>query len=169
MHRWPVECRALILIVAGACGRTTELGHDFAHAADAAAGGSVPITDAQASSIQACTSAQQCYPDLDAATLNGGAAVCMTQFINGYCTHPCTTDADCCAIAGECPSGYPEVCAPFESTGETYCFISCEDSDASATHLPDSTTFCQDYSNRSFICRSTGGGSQNRKVCLPNG
>jgi hypothetical protein len=31
------------------------------------------------------------------------------------------------------------------------------------------SVYCQSYANRDFICRSTGGGAQNRKVCLPNG
>jgi hypothetical protein len=118
---------------------------------------------------QACTAAPQCYPGMDATTLRGGAAVCMTQFSNGYCTHYCATDADCCAIPGECPSGHPEVCGPFESTNEMYCFLSCETNDVTAAGFTDATLFCQTYANRDFICRSTGGGSLNRQICAPKG
>jgi hypothetical protein len=99
----------------------------------------------------------------------GGEAVCMPQFAQGYCTHHCSSDADCCAIAGECPLNYAEVCGPFESTGEMYCFLSCEDADVAAAGMSDATEFCHKYANSVFICRSTGGGSQNRKVCVPNG
>lgn len=116
-----------------------------------------------------CNSAAQCYAGIDSATLSGGVAVCMSQFPSGYCTHLCATDADCCAVPGECPSGYPEVCGPFESTGQMYCFLSCEANDLTAAGFTDSTLYCQTYANRDFICRSTGGGSQNRKVCVPNG
>ncbi len=164
----------MALAVACACGKNIELGHDFPYnAAGSAAGGSVQVTtntnDAQGTTGQTCTTAEQCYPGIDAATLKGGVAVCMTQFTNGYCTHLCATDADCCGISGECPSGYPEVCGPFESTNEMYCFLSCEANDVGAAGLSDGTTYCQSYANRDFICRSTGGGAQNRKVCLPNG
>ena len=78
-------------------------------------------------------------------------------------------DTDCCAIPGECPQAFAEVCAPFESTGMMECFLSCEDDAVTASGLADSTTFCQKYANAAFICRSTGGGSKNRKVCVPDG
>ncbi len=92
MCRWPMMCVGIALTVACACGRNIELGHDFGHnSADSAVGDSGqltrPISDAQTSTIQSCSSAQQCYPNLDASTLNGGGAVCLTQFPNGYCTH----------------------------------------------------------------------------------
>jgi len=88
---------------------------------------------------------------------------------NGYCTHHCAADADCCAVPGECHANVAEVCAPFESTGEMTCFLSCEDADLKAFGFTDSTAFCQQYANAAFICRSTGGGSKNRKVCVPGG
>jgi len=93
----------------------------------------------------------------------------MSQFTNGYCTHHCATDADCCAVPGECRSGYPEVCGPFESTGEMVCFLSCESPTVAAAGYNDDMLYCQTFANPDFICRSTGGGSQNRKVCVPNG
>jgi hypothetical protein len=45
------------------------------------------------------------------------------------------------------------------------CFLSCE-----ADDIPDDRDeqqYCQDEASRDFICRSSGGGSQNRKVCVP--
>ena len=96
-----------------------------------------------------------------------GAAACLTQVPNGYCTHACAADTDCCAVAGECPQAHAEVCAPFESTGAMDCFLSCEADLVSRAGFTDDTTFCQKYANAAFICRSTGGGSTNRKVCVP--
>jgi hypothetical protein len=31
----------------------------------------------------------------------------------------------------------------------------------------ESTSYCQHYADAAFGCRSTGGGSENRKVCVP--
>jgi hypothetical protein len=47
-----------------------------------------------------------------------------------------------------------------------YCFLSCDNvpGDAGVT---DADAFCHTYANAQFSCRSTGGGSQNRKVCVP--
>ena len=117
----------------------------------------------------ACSAANQCYPDLDAAALHG-KATCLTQLQNGYCTHTCTSDADCCAVPGECRTGFKEVCASFESTAQTYCFLSCDATDIAAVPnagTTDPTTYCQDWANPTFTCRSTGGGAQQRKFCGP--
>ena len=49
-------------------------------------------------------------------------------------------DADCCAVEGECDEEHDldYVCGPFESTGEKYCFISCEgEDDGRGQHLAD--------------------------------
>ena len=62
---------------------------------------------------------------------------------------------------------HPEVCAPFESTPDMYCFLSCEDADLQTANATDADTFCHTYAGPSFGCRSTGGGSKNRKVCMP--
>jgi hypothetical protein len=115
---------------------------------------------------QSCTSVAQCFPDTHDAALQGGPAVCLDNVTGGYCTHICTTDADCCAVPGECRTGYPQVCSPFESTNMKYCFLSCESvpGDAGVT---DANAFCGAYAHAGFGCRSTGGGSQNRKVCMP--
>lgn len=112
---------------------------------------------------QPCTAASDCYPDIDPTQLEG-EALCLDRVPGGYCTHLCTTDADCCAASGECPAGFPEVCAPFESTGQMMCFLSCE---KSALGDLDEATYCTENAGDAFGCRSTGGGSQNRKICSP--
>lgn len=119
---------------------------------------------------QACTSVAQCYAGLDASALQGGAAICLDRVTGGYCTHQCKTDADCCAVPGECKSGFRQVCAPFESTGQMMCFLSCEEGDLESAPdggVLDSEGYCRTYASAQIGCRSTGGGSKNRKVCLP--
>jgi hypothetical protein len=117
---------------------------------------------------QVCQVAADCYPGIDPASLQG-EPVCLDRVTDGYCTHHCTQDLDCCAVMGECPDHLAQVCAPFESSGDQNCFLSCEAADVSNAGFSDSTVFCQTKANPAFICRSTGGGSQNRKVCVPNG
>lgn len=115
---------------------------------------------------QACDTADACYPRVESGELVG-EAVCLDRVDGGYCTHHCQRDADCCAVEGECDGQHAEVCAPFESTGEMFCFLSCEDEAVSAANSTDADVFCQSYAGVSFRCRSTGGGSDNRKVCVP--
>jgi len=118
---------------------------------------------------QSCSQASQCYPGLDAGAL-GGQVTCLTQLQNGYCTQTCQSDASCCAVPGECIAGFNDVCASFESSGQMYCFLSCDASDIAAAPdagTTDPDTFCQRWANASFTCRSTGGGSANRKFCGP--
>jgi hypothetical protein len=115
---------------------------------------------------QSCASADQCYPGVKAGELQG-EAVCLDKVTGGYCTHYCEQDSDCCAATGECTGSHAEVCGPFESTGELYCFLSCEDADLEKTSLTDADQYCHAYAGAGFGCRSTGGGSQNRKVCVP--
>lgn len=115
---------------------------------------------------QSCASADQCYPGVKAGELLG-EAVCLDKVTGGYCTHSCTLDSDCCAAAGECAGAHAEVCAPFESTDGMYCFLSCEDAALEQTTLKDADQYCRTYAGAAFGCRSTGGGSDNRKVCMP--
>jgi hypothetical protein len=115
---------------------------------------------------QSCASADQCYSGVKAGELLGDA-VCLDKVTGGYCTHYCTQDSDCCAAAGECAGAHAEVCSPFESTDDMYCFLSCEDADLEKTTLTDADRYCHTYAGAAFGCRSTGGGSQNRKVCMP--
>jgi hypothetical protein len=107
-----------------------------------------------------CQTTDDCYFGIDQDLIEGDV-VCMDRVEDGYCTHYCDGDENCCSVAGECETDLPEVCAPFESTGESYCFISCEG-------VEDEGNFCQIYAHPEFLCRSTGGGSDNRKVCVPN-
>ena len=46
------------------------------------------------------------------------------------------------------------------------CFLSCEDIDIGDL---EADAYCDEYGGRGFICRSTGGGSANRRVCVPGG
>jgi hypothetical protein len=117
---------------------------------------------------QACTAPGQCYPNVEAGALQGEVQ-CLTRVQGGYCTHLCQTDADCCAVPGECSGAYKQVCSPFESTGQMMCFLSCEAADitASGAQTTDSNAYCNTYANQAFNCRSSGGGSANRKVCVP--
>lgn len=117
-----------------------------------------------------CTSPSQCYPGVADAGALKGTVLCLDRVPGGYCTHECTTDADCCAVEGECRTGFKQVCAPFESTGKMMCFLSCEGADVTAAPdagTTDTTEYCHRYANQAFGCRSTGGGAKNRKVCVP--
>ena len=107
----------------------------------------------------ACEVIDDCYPNLEPADLSGAPACLADRVTGGYCTHGCTQDSDCCAGEGECVEGLSYVCAPLESTGQKYCFVSCEGGAGDG--------YCQENAHESFGCRSTGGGNQNRKVCLP--
>jgi hypothetical protein len=115
---------------------------------------------------QSCQVAANCYPGIDPKTLKGDVQ-CLTKVPGGYCTHLCQTDQDCCAVQGECKTGRPQVCAPFESTGQMFCFLSCEGSEVSGAGYTDSNLYCQQNANAAFGCRSTGGGAANRKICSP--
>ncbi len=112
-----------------------------------------------------CTTAASCYPTLDGAALQG-QVTCLTQLQNGYCTHTCQSDINCCAAPGECPAGFTEVCAPLQSAPQTYCFLSCATVPANAG-TTDPNVFCQRWANPTFTCRSTGGGANNVKFCGP--
>ncbi len=111
----------------------------------------------------ACESPADCYPDVDPATLSGNVE-CLERVEDGYCTHFCQVDADCCAVEGECVSGIPQVCAPLESTGTMQCFLSCENDIIGDM---DASEYCEQYAHPVFGCRSSGGGPDNRRVCLP--
>lgn len=119
--------------------------------------------DSNENTGQSCDTASQCYPSVAHEELSG-AVICMDRVESGYCTHTCQTDADCCKVEGECKTGFPQVCAPFESTDAKYCFLSCEDEDVGEN---DPTEYCHANAHEAFGCRSTGGGNENRKVCVP--
>jgi hypothetical protein len=139
----------------------------LAAAAPVACGSDTPPPPPAEQTGQACMNEGQCYPGLDAATFMGGPAVCLPVTGGGYCTHKCTADTDCCAVPGECKTSFPQVCSPFESQPDKYCILSCEDAQVSDAGVADANTFCATYAHVGFTCRSSGGGSQNRKVCMP--
>ena len=114
---------------------------------------------------QSCAAPAECYPNVEAGALRGEVQ-CLTRVTGGYCTHLCQTDADCCAVPGECSGGRAQVCSPFESTGQMMCFLSCEGADTSAAGVPEGE-YCQRFAHPAFGCRSSGGGKANRKVCVP--
>jgi hypothetical protein len=123
---------------------------------------------------QSCAAASECYPDVPDGGGIKGTVMCLTQVSGGYCTHTCAADTDCCAVQGECRGGFPQVCSPFTSTGQQMCFLSCEDADIqraiASGQLPaggDASAYCQTFASAAFGCRSSGGGSKNRKVCVP--
>ncbi|MDX2056066.1 MAG: hypothetical protein SFV15_26935 [Polyangiaceae bacterium] len=93
--------------------------------------------------------------------------MCLDRVQGGYCTHTCQDDSECCSAAGECSTTHTEVCSPFESTGMNMCFLSCEKTDLDAAKVTDDQEYCQRFAGSSFICRSSGGGANNRKVCVP--
>ncbi len=163
LKQWLFWAGAILVMSAGACG------------SDDDGDGDSDDTDRPEQTGAACVTAADCYPDLDHEALQGEVR-CLDRVPDGYCTHLCETDADCCAADGECPDDLRQVCSPFESTGLMMCFLSCEEEDwstaggagASGQNV-DANEFCRDNAHSSFICRSSGGGNQNRKVCVPGG
>jgi hypothetical protein len=145
---------AVLVLLSSAC-------HDKG---DANSGGSDEGSPDQVGSV--CMSPDDCYPEIDHAMLQG-EVLCLDRVRAGYCTHECGADADCCAVDGECMSEFPEVCSPFESTGQMMCFLSCEAEHVDASGAPDEQSYCHDQVSYDFMCRSSGGGSNNRKVCVP--
>jgi hypothetical protein len=115
----------------------------------------------------ACEVPDDCYTDLsdDNRDAIPGEIECLENVEGGYCTHQCESDDDCCSVDGECD--HREVCSPFENESAIKrCFLACEDTDVGDQ---DATQYCQDFASDEFTCRSTGGGDQNRQVCLPGG
>lgn len=119
-----------------------------------------------------CEAADDCFDMVADGDLQGEAQ-CLDRVEGGYCTHTCTADEDCCAAEGECPDDENQVCSPFESTGQMLCFLSCEPEDLEAAQddweepPEDANDYCQRGAAYDFICRSSGGGADNRQVCVP--
>jgi hypothetical protein len=165
MERLPLGGLAVLVlgfVMTGACG------DDDAPpppAAVAGGGGSPEQTG------KPCETAEECYPNVVEPNTLQGEAYCMDRVRDGYCTHTCDTNEDCCAVPGECDTDLPQICAPFESTNDTWCFLSCEEADIrnpdGGPAPADDQEFCQRWASPDFICRSTGGGSGNRKICAP--
>ncbi len=113
-----------------------------------------------------CEAPTDCYPDVAEGAI-AGEVLCLDRVQDGYCTHQCEVDEDCCGADGECPEGLHQVCSPFESTDGKMCFVSCEGEDLDAAGEDDDSAYCQKFASPDFICRSSGGGSENRKICVP--
>lgn len=97
----------------------------------------------------ACDEPDECeVPD-------GAEAECLDKSGQGFCSWVCEDDGDC---ADDPDEDYDFVCASFESEPGLHCFPSCEDAGDSGTGCPPG-----------YGCRSTGGGSDNRKICFPEG
>jgi len=98
---------------------------------------------------ESCESADTCEVPEDQ------TAECVSDGGDGFCTWACTTNADC-----NSPDNYEWifVCAPFESAKGSHCFPQC----GGSTDPHDDSDCPPDYE-----CRSTGGGSENEKVCYP--
>lgn len=160
---FPIALVALVGLF-GACGSDDDDNNTGSSGSSGTGGGSPEQTGST------CEVASDCYPALDGGTLEG-EAMCLDRVQGGYCTHTCTSDDDCCAVDGECDTDLPQVCSPFESTGQNMCFLSCEKADMQpydgGTGWADDNEFCQREASSDFICRSSGGGSDNRKVCVP--
>jgi hypothetical protein len=119
----------------------------------------------------ACEVAADCYAELEGQSIVGDAE-CLDRVRGGYCTHTCDADTDCCAVDGECGESVTQLCSPFENSTVTRCFVSCEAEDLFAPPddpgaAVDEEEFCQRVASPDFICRSSGGGSDNRKICVP--
>ncbi|MFT5682083.1 MAG: hypothetical protein ACI8RZ_003001 [Myxococcota bacterium] len=91
-----------------------------------------------------------CTEPADCVVPEEATAVCLEKSDEGYCSWECAVDGDCAEDTGDSD----RICASFESDDAMYCFPSCEDDGESC---PDGLS-----------CRSTGGGSENRKVCFPD-
>jgi hypothetical protein len=121
-----------------------------------------------------CQMPSDCYTGLDVSEL-AGAVECIDKVEDGYCTHECETDEDCCAVEGECKTGFKQVCASFENSDVKYCFLSCEEEDlvpaaggmtgAGGAVAVDANEYCEREAHPRFLCRSTGGGAENRNAC----
>jgi hypothetical protein len=187
IHRSPLFslllASAAVAAVVIACGGSDagSPGTGTAAGVDGGARGSEPAG-------QTCTAPSQCYAGVTDAGADGGGisgtVTCLTKVTNGYCTHTCTQDSECCRAPGECLTGVAEVCSPLSNQPEQYCFLSCADADVQRAIAANGSAgyydggandagsvadaYCRSYAGTSTSCRSSGGGTKNRKVCLPN-
>ncbi len=115
---------------------------------------------------QPCAGPADCYENVNHDEL-AGEVVCVDKVEYGYCTHDCESDADCCAVPGECRTDVLQVCSPFENTSIKRCFLSCEDADLAPGYEGDADRYCSEYMFTGWTCASSGGGSENRKICKP--
>jgi hypothetical protein len=160
-RHWLAMAAATTLAIGVACGSDD----------DGDGGGAGGTGQSPEQTGEACEVAAECFPEVDHSAL-AGEVVCIDRVENGYCTHTCEQDADCCAVEGECDTDLLQVCSPFESMEGMHCFLSCEDEDLRPAEdggagEVDPDEFCQREAHPDFICRSSGGGSDNRRICVP--
>lgn len=89
-----------------------------------------------------------CDQPEDCIVPEGQTAECLDGSGAGFCTWSCTVDDDCAV------DDVARLCASFESEEGQHCFPACA---GDAETCPDGLS-----------CRSTGGGSDNERVCYPN-
>jgi hypothetical protein len=126
-------------------------------------GESKEATGSPEETASACEAASQCFEGLEIE----GDPICLDRVRGGHCTHSCEADEDCCAVEGECDTGLEQVCSPFESAEGMMCFLTCEAEDVDGSDYADESEYCQRLVSPDFSCRSSGGGSNNRKICVP--
>lgn len=90
-----------------------------------------------------------------------GDAICFTQVEGGYCSHTCTSNADCCAVEGECDPAFDYVCTGLEERSGSFCFVACNLEGFSG----GDQSIC-DAVAEGLECRNTGRGVGSQ-VCLP--
>ena len=88
-----------------------------------------------------------CAADAECTAPSGSDPACVQADATSFCTWTCADD-DMCES-----SDATLLCASFEENPDLYCFPSCNEADDSC---PDG-----------FTCRSTGGGTNQRRVCYP--
>jgi hypothetical protein len=104
-------------------------------------------------------------PD-DCAVPEEAEAECLDKAGEGFCTWSCSSDADC-AFDDDPDPDWTRVCASFESEPGSHCFPSCREGDEGDESDESDESDGDGSCPEGFSCRSTGGGSDNRKVCFP--
>ena len=85
-------------------------------------------------------------------------AVCLDKSGEGFCSIECEADDECDYAEEGDGAGFDFVCASFESEDGLFCFPACDEDAEDGDDCP-----------AGMGCRSTGGGSDNRKICFPEG
>src|ERR1051325_4987870 len=84
----------LVLSAFVACG-----GDDDSGGGTGGAGGTGGRPPEETGSV--CKTNDQCFAGVAEGTLEGDP-LCITRVRDGYCTHTCESDDNCCAVSGEC-------------------------------------------------------------------
>src|SRR5689334_2265055 len=97
-------------VLVGGCG-----GDDKADSGGGAGTSTGGTTGSPEETGKFCQAPSDCYPGVGGSSSIMGEAECIDKVEDGYCTHTCETDDDCCAVEGECKTGIKQVCSSFES------------------------------------------------------